>query len=37
MSYMEPVDTQVMKKIGLNVLALVAVAFALIGIVASVT
>ena len=34
MSYLDPVDTQTMKRIGVNVLALVCVTLVLIGIVA---
>ena len=37
MIYLEPVDTQTMKRIGINVAALVAITFALIGLVAALT
>ena len=37
MSYLEPVDSRTMKKIALNVMALIAVSFCLIGIVAVLT
>ena len=37
MSYLDPTDTQTMKRIGYNVVALVGVAFALIAIVVAVT
>lgn len=34
--YLEPVDTRTMKRIGINIAALIAVAFALIAVVATV-
>ena len=37
MTYLEPVDTQILKKIGVNVAVLVGVSFLLIAIVAAVT
>jgi hypothetical protein len=37
MTYLDPVDTQTMKKIGFNVAALVALSLALIAVVAIVT
>ena len=37
MSYLDPVDTQTMKRIGFNVVALIGVSFALIAIVIAVT
>jgi hypothetical protein len=37
MSYLDPVDTQTMKRIGFNVVALIGVSFALIAVVIAVT
>jgi hypothetical protein len=37
MSYLDPADAQTMKRIGLNVVALIGLAFALIAVVVAVT